>query len=174
MPPPKLDQGALPPADQAAEFKAWVDAFYSDVYRYAYRLVGEASGAEDVVQQTFLQAWAHREQVDSQQAVRGWLLAIARNTFLKSLRRERPASFSKLGVDADSLSEVSYGTSHEEVAELLAQLPEEQRTLLLMFYFEGLAYREIAERLDLPVGTVMSRLHRAKQSLKRIDGEEDE
>lgn len=151
------------------EFQGWVETFYADVFRYAFRLVGDAAGAEDVVQQTFLQAWVHRQQLSAVESHRAWLLTIARNTFLKSMRKQRPETFSKLGVDADSVLAVSYATETFDVKEWLAKLPEENRVVVLMFYFEGLAYRDIAEQLNLPIGTVMSRLHRAKQQLRDWD-----
>lgn len=167
-PSPDTQPAADGDSRDAGGFQSWVEAYYSDVYRYAYRLTGEASAAEDVTQQAYLQAWNSRDQVASLSAVRGWLLAIARNTYLKSLRRQRPATFSKLGLDGEAMERVSCHETQADVAELLERLGEEQRTIVLMFYFERLAYREIAEQLGLPVGTVMSRLHRAKLALREL------
>jgi RNA polymerase sigma-70 factor (ECF subfamily) len=124
------------------------------------------------VQQTFLVAQARLDQLRDVRCARSWLFTILRNTFLKEL----PSRQRTVAVDPDVLDQaVDDLPAHtaeemidqERLQAALQRLPEEFRVVLLMFYFEGLSYREIAEQLAIPCGTVMSRLSRAKQHLRR-------
>ncbi len=151
-----------------------VARYHVELYRYAYRLTGTADEAEDLLQQVFLTAHARLDQLQQPDAARGWLYSILRNTFLKRCRREnqRPAREPEVDLDSlpdDSLEEnfESEGIDREQLQAALDDLPEEFRIVLLMFYFEDLTYREIAERLSIPAGTVMSRLSRAKGHLRQ-------
>ncbi len=172
---PGVDRGEADGAEAEATstgraFERWIDDHHGDVYRYAVRLSGSTSDADDLTQQTFLQAWRFRDRLESADRARGWLLAITRNQFLKELRRRRPESFTTIGLEAVELVETRSGDRTDDLAELLEGLGDEARTMLLMFYVERLSYREIAAELGIPVGTVMSRLHRAKGRL-RTDSE---
>jgi RNA polymerase sigma-70 factor (ECF subfamily) len=139
------------------------------VFRYAFRLSGSAADAEDLCQQTFLSAQLHVDQLRGAEAARGWLLAITRNAWLKSHRRRRPAAAGPLELDLDQVA--SPARDEPEVDEellkaALDELPDDFRMVLLMFYFEQLSYKEIALKLSIPPGTVMSRLSRAKRQLR--------
>jgi len=98
------------------------------------------------------------------------LFAVLRSCFLKSLRRQRPANAATLNLEVEQFAgptpEVEE-IDRERLAAALAELPEEFRLVLLMFYFEELSYQDIAEQLEIPIGTVMSRLSRAKGHLRR-------
>jgi RNA polymerase sigma-70 factor (ECF subfamily) len=139
------------------------------VYRYAVRLCGCPVEAEDLTQQTFLIAQEKRHQLRDPAKARAWLLSIVRSCFLKGLKRMRPLA----GSDADiCLAEVAAPPPPEEIdgerlAAALAELPPEFRVVVLMFYFEDLSYQAIAAQLGIPIGTVMSRLSRAKAHLRR-------
>lgn len=155
--------------DRAADIPALVAAHHAAVYRYARRLAGCEVEAEDLTQQTFLIAQQKLGQVRDQARTGGWLLAIARNCFLKSRRRQRPATAEAIGLVIDHVpNPTPSGDSidQEALQNALAELPDEFRIVLLMFYFEDLSYQEIASQLELPVGTVMSRLSRAKGHLR--------
>ena len=140
------------------------------VYRYAYRLAGAVAEAEDLAQQTFLLAQASLAQLRDPAAARGWLCAIVRNAYHKSVRQRRPCAAVdlELNVDeiADDLPAEDY-VDRERLQQSLDELPAEYKIVLLMYYFEDHSYREIAAELQLPLGTVMSRLSRAKSHLRQ-------
>ena len=152
----------------AQRLRTLVAAHYAAVYRYAYRLSGNAADAEDVTQQAFLRAQRSIDQLRNLEQADRWLLRIARNEFLRSRTRQAtqslnsdPPVFSQEGGGANSR-----GEDVEFVQNSLASLPEEYRLPVLLFYFEELSYREIASELNIPIGTVMSRLSRAKSYLR--------
>ncbi len=139
------------------------------VYQYAYRLTGSVPDAEDLTQQVFLNAQQKLAQVRQQERVRAWLFAILRNCFLKSCRKRRPLPAANLNLNMDSLPAAPRREVLVEPGRLQAainNLPPRYRVVLTMFYFENASYREIAEQLCLPMGTVMSRLARAKGYLR--------
>ena len=139
------------------------------VFRYAFRLTGCHSSAEDITQEVFLRAFKWIEQLRDPLAERGWLLAITRNEFARWCRLA--AAHRATSTDEDVADQVESGEGDLErrdwVQAALEQLPPEFRSVVLMYYFEQLSYTEIAESLVLPIGTVMSRLSRAKSHLKR-------
>jgi len=147
------------------------------VYRYAYRLSGSAADAEDLSQQVFLSAQQKLDQLHSPDKARNWLFAILRNEFLKGRQRAR-----RLGTPDPALPVACIPAAipddedidREKLQQAINSLSPEYRAVLLMFYFEDLSYREIADQLEIPMGTVMSRLARAKRSLRRALFEPDE
>lgn len=155
-----------PPLPQMARL---VVEHHASVYRYAVRLSGCPVEAEDLTQQTFLIAQQKWHQLRDPAKARSWLLSIVRSCFLKGLQRVRPLT----GSDADvCLAEVPAPAPPDEIdgeklAAALSELPPEFRVVVLMFYFEELSYQAIAEQLGIPIGTVMSRLSRAKAHLRR-------
>lgn len=140
------------------------------VYRAAYRLCGSAVDAEDLTQQTFLTAQRCLEQLRDPAAARAWLSAILRSCFLKSLRKRRPTPAADgefdLAAVAGPVPEPS-AVDPERLQQALDALSPEARLIVHLFYFEDQSYREIAAALDVPLGTVMSRLSRAKEQLRR-------
>jgi RNA polymerase sigma-70 factor, ECF subfamily len=142
---------------------------YPLVYRYAYRLCGSAEEAEDLTQQTFLTAHRRLDQLRERDSAKAWLCAILRNTFLTraSLKRSQPM------VPLRAIAEPADETAHDfivdsdDLQQVLNELPEEFRTPLILFYFDEFTYREISEQMGIPIGTVMSRLARAKAYLRR-------
>ena len=149
---------------------ALVDAHAAFLYRYALRLCrGRAADAEDLVQITFLNAHRHRDQLRDPGAARAWLCTILRNARHQSHRRKRLPS-----APLDSLPEPPAAPdadppdfTAEELHAALDALPDEFREPLLLFYFEHLSYKRIGAELNVPVGTVMSRLSRGKERLKQ-------
>ena len=146
-----------------------VDEHYAIVYRVAYRLSGSTSDAEDLTQQVFLTACAKSQQLRDPEAVRAWLLTILRHAFV----RFRTRAAGRTWLSFDSLREPAAAEldeaeiDPEELQAALSALPEEFRVPLVLFYFEDLSYKEIADRVEAPIGTVMSRLSRAKAYLRR-------
>lgn len=148
-----------------------IDRHYQSLYRYAFRLSGSAADAEDLTQETFGKALTRLSQLRDPERAKPWLFQILRNGYLHRLRDEKRHKLLPL----DSVPELPerFGTGREiegidpeELQKALNGLEESFRTPLILFYFEDFSYRDIAEQLDLPMGTVMSRLARAKAYLK--------
>lgn len=172
-----LPEGGPPTSQRpAADLGALARAHHAAVYRYAYRLSGNAAEAEDLTQQTFLIAVRKVHQLREADRACSWLLAVVRSVFLKSLRKLRPVAAGGLEWEAEEpapapeIDEVD----RERLAAALADLPGEFRVVVLMFYFEELSYQEIARELEIPIGTVMSRLSRAKGHLRKRLSENEE
>jgi len=139
------------------------------VYRYAFRLTGAEADAEDLTQQVFLTAQGKLGQLRKTDSVRSWLFTVLRHGFLKAARRKRPLTAGSIELNVENIpAEVpaAEAIDREALQQALDQLPALHRAVVTMFYFEDCSYREIAERLDVPIGTVMSRLARAKQHLR--------
>jgi RNA polymerase sigma-70 factor, ECF subfamily len=162
---PAVGQPALSTGEGAESI---VLRYYEDVYRYAYRLAGNGDDASDLAQQTYLQAGRRLHQLREIERCKSWLLAIVRTCFLKSIQRRRPALATDIDLEVRQLSaaETESQIDCEGIELALSELPESDRVILLMFYFEELSYKEIALQLDIPIGTVMSRLSRAKQRMR--------
>ncbi len=145
-----------------------VTDYHQAVYRYAYRLTGSVPDAEDLTQQVFLVANDKLGQLRSEGSARSWLFAILRNDFLKQCGKERPTPVADLRLNIDSIPQEmgAIEIDQEQLQQALDALPARSRMVIVMFYYEGLIYREIAEALGVPIGTVMSRLARAKGQLR--------
>jgi RNA polymerase sigma-70 factor (ECF subfamily) len=145
---------------------------HADIYRYAFRLAGRQSDAEDLAQQTFLIAQQKLHQIRDQARARSWLFTILRNCYLKQRRRTAPTN---LDLDVDRIADetppggaTAEWIDREWLQAALEQLSDEHKIVLLMFYFEELSYKEMSERLGVAAGTVMSRLARAKGRLRAL------
>src|SRR6266478_2850351 len=156
-------------------------ACFEALYRTAFRLTGNKAQAEDLVQDTYLRAWRSLSQLHGLSGVQPWMFRILRTVFIDQLRRE--SSRPKLIADVDKMltapeqhapPEVSNVKDRRELDELfdqeiisaITELPDEERLALLFQAVGELSYREISEALECPIGTVMSRLHRAKRRLR--------
>jgi RNA polymerase sigma-70 factor, ECF subfamily len=147
-----------------------VDEHYRAVFGYAYRLSGSVIESEDLTQQTFMLAQVNLPQLREPRAARGWLYTIVRNEYL----RRRPLTSTVTLDDAPELASAEADPgwldgelNSDRLQAAIQELPHEFRIPLLMFYFEDRSYRDIADQLGLPQGTVMSRLSRAKTQLRR-------
>jgi RNA polymerase sigma-70 factor (ECF subfamily) len=157
-------------ADKPPELAQLVDEHHAVVYRYAFRLTGSVHDAEDLTQQTFLAAHRKLDQLRERQRAGSWLCSILRNAWLKAQQRRTPTAASALELDLQNLVQTpdeSTPIDREQLQRALDSLPPEFKVVLLMFYFEGLSYRAIAEQLAVPLGTVMSRLARGKAHLRK-------
>ena len=153
------------------DIAALIARYHADVYRYAFRLAGNVVDAEDLTQQAFLVAHQRLHQLREPDKADRWLFAIVRSCYLKSRRRERPVAAASLELDIDNIPERVDDDSEIDSQRLqlaLNELPDEFRLVLVMFYFEDCSYQEIAEQLEIPPGTVMSRLSRAKGHLRKL------
>jgi RNA polymerase sigma-70 factor (ECF subfamily) len=138
------------------------------LYRYAFRLAGSADDAEDLSQQVFLIAQQKLDQVRDFECARGWLFAVLRNCFLKSRRQRLPVPAVNIDLDVNTVPEalVEKDIDSELLQSAINSLEDEFKVAVLMFYFEHRSYKEIAQELAIPIGTVMSRLARAKARLR--------
>lgn len=146
-----------------------VSQYHRGMYQYAFRLAGSATDAEDLVQEAFLIAQQKLGQLRSRKAARSWLFTILRNCFIRNRKRLRPVSAGSIELNIDNVPEETARDEEidgERLQKALDRLPPKHRTMLAMFYFEDIPYREIAQQLDMPIGTVMSRLARAKSRLR--------
>lgn len=146
-----------------------ISAHYDSLYRYAYRLSGSAADAEDLTQETFTKAISRLSQLRDSDRARSWLFQILRNIYLHRVRddrRHRTVPIDTVGDVAEELSEAPMTIEPGRLQEALNELDEGFRTPLLLFYFGDFSYRDIAEQMNLPIGTVMSRLARGKAFLK--------
>ncbi len=144
------------------------------LYRYAYRLTGNSHEAEDLTQQTCLLVQQRGHQLRDVQALRAWLLTIVRNVFLKS-RRHQGRHRSLDDIDEPTVTEELWNSpiDREQLQQALLELSEEFRSPLVLYYFEDFSYQQIADHMGVPIGTVMSRLSRAKAFLKKRLTESD-
>ena len=171
---PAQTEQSQSPEHSAVRAPAWdalvklVEEHNADLFRYAYRLSGTAADAEDLTQEVFLIAQQKLDQVRDAESVRGWLFAVLRNCYIGSKRRPIPISATNLSIDLDKLPEAVHtdDIDREQLQAALNELPDEFKLVLVQFYFEDLSYREISQQMQLPIGTVMSRLSRAKRHLR--------
>ncbi len=146
-----------------------VDEHYRSLYRYAYRLSGSVADAEDLTQEAFCTAHERIGQLRDPACARAWLFRILRNHYLVRLRSKPPlptVSMDELANQPDHTDETPRDWDAEDLQRALDEMPEAFRTPIILFYFEQYSYREIAELLGVPIGTVMSRLARAKAFLR--------
>jgi RNA polymerase sigma-70 factor (ECF subfamily) len=165
--------------DEAA-FGVLVRRYQRSLHQFLYRFLTDAALAEDVFQETFLQVASSARQFNPQRALRPWLFTIAANKARDALRSRARHKATDLDAavdraDADGAQFMDFLASDEPLPpqrlevldtarlarEVVARMPSRLRMVLVLSYFQGLAYQEIAEILDIPLGTVKSRLHAA-------------
>jgi RNA polymerase sigma-70 factor, ECF subfamily len=170
--------------DRRAAFEQDVVPFMGQLYPAALRMTKNASDAEDLVQETIAKAYAAFHQFRPGTNMRAWLHRILANTFINGYRKRRrePAS-ATLGTDfqedwqvgADPLSPPARSAEAEaldrladsEILDALRDLPQEFRVAIYLADIEGYPYKEVAEMMGTPIGTVMSRLHRGRSRLRK-------
>jgi RNA polymerase sigma-70 factor (ECF subfamily) len=172
---------------ESQAFGVLVRRYERELYGYLHRYLGNGALAEDVFQNTFLQLYLKSGQYESGRPVRPWLYTIATHQAIDALRRngrhqalslerareERAANGEIKGLlemletaGASPLEQACEEERRQRVRASVEELPEFLRQVLILAYYQGLKYREIAEILDIPVGTVKSRLHAALAKLQ--------
>lgn len=171
------------PSKSEQRFETEVMPFLNQLYSGALRLTRNPHDAEDLVQETFLKAFKSFDSFQEGTNLLAWLYRIMTNTFINSYRKDqrRPRTETmaeltdyQLAQDdsnqearsAESLALDRLGT--QDILDALDALPDEYREAVYLADVEGLAYKEIAEILDIPSGTVMSRLHRGRAKLRKM------
>ena len=166
--------------DKRRAFEKEALPFLDTVYRVALRLAGDPTQADDLTQETMLKAYRAWHQYKQGTNVRAWLLTILRHTFINEYRRDKQrgntvdiTEFEQFTVfhdvqEVDPEGRFFDQIIDEEVVRAIDQLPEEFRECLVLSDIADLSYAEIAEIMKIPVGTVKSRLFRARQVLQRL------
>lgn len=168
----------------AAAFRELVERSHETVFRLAVAIVGDRDEAADVVQETYIRAWDARAALRDGAAALGWLCRIARNVAhdrrrswwsrIRAPMAEAALELRPAEDDPPADEALAAAQAAGAVRRALASLPEKHRVVLALREVEGMSYEEIAVALGVPVGTVESRLHRARAGLaQRLEREED-
>jgi RNA polymerase sigma-70 factor, ECF subfamily len=147
-------------------FDGWVREHQRLLFGLAYWWTGSRSDAEELTQEAFFQAFRSRASLHDLDSVKGWLVGILRHCYAQMRRKHAFAA-------EISIEDMAHSLEHPErpdpemlaLHQSLARLEERYRLPVVMFYFQDLSYRDIAQALELPIGTVMSRLSRARKLL---------
>jgi len=172
---------------QTQAFEALVERYRLELFHFLIRFVGGRAAAEDLFQEAFLQVHLSADTFDTTRRFRPWLFTIAANKARDHLRRNHRRQAARLSAPLDKggeegrtfadliagdapvpLEEVEREETRELVRRVMAQMPEHLREVLLMAYFHQFAYKQIAQMLDIPLGTVKSRLHAAVASFAEL------
>jgi RNA polymerase sigma-70 factor (ECF subfamily) len=171
-------------------FEAFVRRYQDMVFATAVRLLGNPTEAEDVAQTVFLRAFQRFEEVGPSPTAAGWLKTVTRNTCLNHLSRYRRRwrFFSELASTNDTSEEfdqnemvsvtpsitedLEHAQRQEQLERALRRLPDHQRVPLVLFHFEDLSYQDIAAALGVSLGKVKTDIHRGREALRQLMGEE--
>jgi len=158
-------------------FESLVEDYMDRIYNLCYYMTEEAEAARDITQETFLRAYKAIGKFRGESSYYTWLYKIALNrcrTYLKKRTQDKKLSLDALSDAGWDPSEDPPDNIHDvlTVRKALKRIGSEYREILLLFYFDELRYEEIADALGVPVGTVKSRLSRAKAALKEVIDDE--
>ncbi|MFN2632560.1 MAG: sigma-70 family RNA polymerase sigma factor [Thermoanaerobaculia bacterium] len=177
---PKTEQTGV----SAWDFDSLVMPYLDSLYNTAYRMTRSAEDAEDLVQETYFKAYKYYDKFEEGTNLKAWLFKILKNTFINNYRKKKlePRSVDFAEIEdsferivrrdnadqaADPESEYFNGVMDEDVKKALESLPYDYRMVVLLADLEDFSYKEIADILDCPVGTVMSRLYRGRKLLEK-------
>ncbi len=166
------------------DFEAAAIPYLDGLYNMAFRLTRNAEDAEDLIQETYLKAYKHYDKFEAGTNLKAWLFRIMKNTFINGYRKRQSqppqSAFSEIEDSFESLVEASDGQAKNPEQEFLSKvldedvqlaidaLREDYRMVILLVDLEGFTYKEAASILEVPVGTVMSRLYRGRRMLERV------
>ena len=161
-------------------FREIVDRYKNSLYAFLRQFLNRHDLVEDVFQETFLQLFASRDSFDTSRPLRPWLFTIAANKAKDALRKWQRTSAVSIGTIADSqelsfddmlntvtsdntlpYEELQRNETADRVGKIIADMPENLREILILAYFQKFSYKQMAEILSIPIGTVKSRLHTA-------------
>lgn len=185
---PEAERCTMPDADDRRFFEERVLRLMDRLYAAALRLTRERTEAEDLVAESVMRAWAKLDQLEDRQRFEGWIFRILANAFISTRRRRSTAEIACEEPPEASTEEFSiFGQFHqpfllwwsspeqaflnkvlrEDIEGALDRLPEVYRTVVVLVDVNGFPYAEVAEMLQIPVGTVRSRLKRGRSHLQR-------
>lgn len=159
----------------APEFQSELAALVPNLRAFARTLSGNADAADDLVQETLVKAWRSRASFTPGSNLKAWLFTILRNTFLSERRRRKFEVHDAEGKLAEQLSVKGDQSDHMDLldfAKAFAQLPHEQREALTLVGAEGFSYEDAALTCGCAVGTIKSRVNRARAKLAEMLGDE--
>jgi RNA polymerase sigma-70 factor (ECF subfamily) len=175
-----------PPHDRTREFEEVALPFMDALFNLALNLTRNRKDAEDLVQESYLRAYRFFGSYQPGTHIKAWLFRILRNTFINRYRaakiRPEEVDFDKVEMAYERMIDDAFLESHqpvspekavmdgvldEEVQQAMDALPEEYRTVVVLALAEEMSYKEIAGTLSIPLGTVMSRLHRGRKLLQK-------
>ncbi|HUV66206.1 MAG TPA: sigma-70 family RNA polymerase sigma factor [Sedimentisphaerales bacterium] len=167
-------------AGEEAAFRELVNRYKNSLYAFLRQFLNRHDLVEDVFQETFLQLFASRESFDQSRPLRPWLFTIAANKAKDALRKWQRTAAVPIGTMADSqelsfddmlntvtadstlpYDELQKNETASRVGQIVADMPESLREILILAYFQKFSYKQMAEILGIPIGTVKSRLHTA-------------
>lgn len=166
------------------EFEAAALPFLDALYNMGYRLARNADDAQDLVQETYLKAYRYYDKFEKGTNLKAWLFKILKNTFINGYRKRQNRPIESAFEDVEESFESSLrddvvqgiknpeqellaGVMDSDVQEALDELPTDYRMVIHLVDLEGFSYKEAASILDVPVGTVMSRLYRGRRLLEK-------
>lgn len=174
--PSSAEPTPMPRAAELDDFLALVDRYQQPIAQVVARLLDDQRDIEEAVQDTFVQAWRHRDAFRAEAAVFTWLYRIATNVALMRLRRRAHSTVSldQLSIAGDRAladdgmaQQAERLTRIDDVRTALAALPEQQRLVVMLRDVEGYGNTEVADLLGVPVTTVKALLHRGRAQLRR-------
>jgi RNA polymerase sigma-70 factor (ECF subfamily) len=182
----KPDAAARPEGTSVSswDFDSQVMPYLDSLYNTAYRMTRSAEDAEDLVQETYFKAYKYYDKFEEGTNLKAWLFKILKNTFINNYRKRKlePRSVDFAEIEdsferivrrdnneqaADPESEFFTGVLDDDVKKALDSLPYDYRMVVILADLEDFSYKEIADILDCPVGTVMSRLYRGRKLLEK-------
>lgn len=167
--------------DQAA-FEEVVAFFQNKIYQHCYRMLGNAHEAEDIAQEAFIRAYVNIHSYDERRKFSTWLYRIATNLTIDRIRKRKPDYYLDAevqgtdGLDMYSQLAAKERLPEEEVQNMelqtiiereIASLPPKYRGIIMLRYLEEFSLQEISEILDIPLGTVKTRIHRGREALRK-------
>ena len=176
----KAEEGGV----TAWNFDSQVMPYLDSLYNTAYRMTRSSEDAEDLVQETYFKAYKYYDKFEEGTNLKAWLFKILKNTFINNYRRKKlePRSVDFAEIEdsferivrrdnndqtVDPESEFFTGVLDDDVRKALESLPYDYRMVVILADLEDFSYKEVAEILDCPVGTVMSRLYRGRKLLEK-------
>ncbi|HEY6147855.1 MAG TPA: sigma-70 family RNA polymerase sigma factor [Thermoanaerobaculia bacterium] len=180
--PAKVENQA--PAITSWDFDSQAMPYLDSLYNTAYRMTRSAEDAEDLVQETYFKAYKYYDKFEEGTNLKAWLFKILKNTFINNYRKKKlePRSVDFAEIEdsferivrrdnseqpSDPESEYFTGVMDDDVKKALESLPYDYRMVVILADLEDFSYKEIADILDCPVGTVMSRLYRGRKLLEK-------
>lgn len=178
---PEQSENTTPEERQKyADFQREAIPHMDALYTFAYRMTGDSDTADDLVQETYLKAFRFFDKFEKGTNCKAWLFRILKNTYINEYRREskmqakvdyedienfyeniKPSEIKSSHIQDDVFSNLL----DDDISGAITSLPEDFRTVIILSDIEGFTYEEIADFIDCPIGTVRSRLHRARKML---------
>ncbi|WP_100013038.1 RNA polymerase sigma factor SigW [Lentibacillus sediminis] len=167
--------------DQSA-FEDVVSFYQNKIYQHCFRMLGNAHEAEDIAQETFVRVYVNIHSYDEKRKFSTWLYRIATNLTIDRIRKRKPDyyldaevkgteglnMYSQLASDKQSPpEEVENQELQRYIHREIAELPPKYRSIIILRYLEEFSLQEISETLDIPLGTVKTRIHRGREALRK-------